>query len=104
MTQFKMNPDGLKIHLDYLKDELKNIHLLHTYLYEYMNYMRMHHNNFYFSDLEQLLNVLERLGENVKGRISFLEDLINAHYSLTDDISQETQEMQKILEMIEGDE
>lgn len=100
MAQLQINLDGLRVHLDYLQDEKHRIRLLQAHLENYIYKMQsLGNQNFYF--FKEQFNTLKKLEENIDGRISFLEGLIQSHYSLTNDISQQMQEMKNILSVIE---
>lgn len=102
MSHLQINLDGLKSHLDYLQEEKRRIELLQNHLEIYMYYIQgLNYNFWYF--IGNQLHALKDIEKIIDGRISFLEELIYAHYTLTDHISQKLEDMDIILEVIEGE-
>lgn len=102
MSHLQINLDGLKSHLDYLQEEKHRIQLLQNHLETYIYHIQGLKNNFLYF-LEKQLYTLKDIEKIIDGRISFLEELIYAHYTLTDHISQKLEDMDIILEVIEGE-
>ena len=100
MAELKLNLDGLKIHLDYLENETKCIRSLQSHIRHYMSQIQtLSDSGCYF--WQEQLDILKKIEDNIEGRKSFLENIIQTQHILTNQISQKMQDITSILEVID---
>ena len=103
MASIKINISRLKEQIHFLENEKIQIKDLSMQLESYLLQLQ-YTSNIDSNVIRQQLDIVNKIKNNIDGRIEFLENLVMLHQRLSDNIMQNFQQMNHILECIDQEE